>query len=156
GEEPLQAEYFIVTPARIERGLLDDVRYLVRRDAHTVQESAAARDIGEIDDDAVDQAAAGERAARSGRRDGRAGADDLGRIFDRYAEGYSGGDFLHRADLPLPDIVEPDHIVRVDRERDVLLARRDPDLVLGGEAPRLAGEKMKSPTAVVITDKALP
>jgi hypothetical protein len=50
----------------------------------------------------------------------------------------------------LTDIIEPDHVVRVDGERDVLLARRDPDLVLGQEAPRLAGEDVKSPAAVVV------
>jgi hypothetical protein len=50
----------------------------------------------------------------------------------------------------LAGVIEPDDIVGVDRERDVFLARRDPDLVLGQEAPGLAAEEVKSPTDVVV------
>ena len=47
-------------------------------------------------------------------------------------------------------IIEPNNIVGVDRERDVLLARRDPDLVLRQQAPGLAAEEVKSPAGVVV------
>src|SRR6516165_277781 len=56
-------------------------------------------------------------------------------------------DVNHSADLPLTEIIEPDHVVRVDGERDVLLARRHIDLVLCRQAPGLAGEDVKSPTS---------
>src|SRR6516165_7361884 len=69
-------------------------------------------------------AAAGERASESEGCGGRASADDRGRVFGRGAEGDARGDVNHSADLPLTDIIEPDHVIRVDRERDVLLARR--------------------------------
>src|SRR5262249_55858121 len=68
-------------------------------------------------------------------------------VFGRDAEGDARGDVNHSADLPLTDIIEPDHVVRVDRERDVLLARRHIDLVLCRQAPGLAGEDVKSPTS---------
>src|SRR5262249_39604965 len=96
---------------------------------------------------AIDDAAAGERASESEGCGGRAGADDRGRVFGRDAEGDARGDVNHSADLPLTDIIEPDHVVRVDRERDVLLARCHIDLALCRQAPGLAGEDMKSPTS---------
>jgi hypothetical protein len=46
--------------------------------------------------------------------------------------------------------LNPDNVVGVDRERNVLLARNDPDLVLGQEAPGLAAEEVKSPGGVVV------
>ena len=61
--------------------------------------------------------------------------------------GDARSDVNHSADLPLADIIEPDHVVRVDGERDVLLARRHIDLVLCRQAPGLAGEDVKSPTS---------
>jgi hypothetical protein len=129
GEEPLEPEYFIVTPAGIECRLLDDVRNLVRCDGHAVQESSRA-DIGEIDFDAIDDAAADERASESGRCGGRAGDNDRGRVFDRHAERNPRTELLHRSNLPLASIVPPDHIVCLDRIGDVLLSRCDADLVL--------------------------
>src|SRR5690348_9155063 len=110
-KEPLQAEYFIVTPTGIERRLLDDVRDLVRRDGHAVQESSRA-DVGEIDFDAIDNSAAGERAAIPRRRGGRATAKDRRWVLDRYAERHSRAELLHRANLPLAGIVPPNDIVR--------------------------------------------
>jgi len=139
-----------VTPTGIECRFLDDVRRLVRRDVHVLQEISPAPCIDEIDYGAVDDAAAGECASGSERCGGRAGADDRGRVFHRDAEGDARRDVPNRADLPLTDIIEPDHVVRIDRQRDVLLAWRDPDLILGQETPRLAGEDVKAPAAVVV------
>src|SRR5262249_6734847 len=76
-----------------------------------------------------------------------ANAPPRGRVFGRDAEGDARGDVNHSADLPLTEIIEPDHVVRVDRERDVLLARRHIDLVLCRQGPGLAGEDVKSPTS---------
>src|SRR5262249_26221178 len=144
GEESLEPEYFIVAPARIECHLLDDVRGLIGRDVHGLQEISPAPGIDEIDYCAVDNAATGECGSQSERRGGRAAAEDRGRVFHRHADCYSRGDVAHEAELPLAGIIEPDNIVGVDRERDVLLARRDPDLVLRQQAPRLAAEEVKS------------
>src|SRR5262249_51830939 len=129
-EEPLQPVYFVVAPAGIECRFLDDVRRLIRRDVHVLQEISAAPCIDEVDYLAIDDAAAGECASGSEWCGRRAADKDRGRVFDRHAEGDAGKNVPYRADLPLTDIIEPDHVVRVDRERDVLLARRDPDLVL--------------------------
>src|SRR5262249_8154331 len=122
-EEPLQPVYFVVAPAGIERRFLDDVRRLVRRDVHGLQEISPAPGIDEVDYLAIDDAAAGEGASESERCGGCAGADDGGRVFGRGAEGDARGHVNHSADLPLTDIIEPDHVVRVDRNRDVLLLR---------------------------------
>jgi hypothetical protein len=146
-EEPLQPVYFVMAPAGIERRFLDDVRRLVRRDVHALQEISSGPGVDEIDDLAIDDAAAGEGASESERCGGRAGADDRGRVFGRGAEGDARSDVNHSADLPLTDVIEPDHVVRVDRKRDVLLARRHIDLVLCRQTPGLAGEDVKSPTS---------
>src|SRR5262245_65825308 len=114
------------------------------------KKSPPAPGVDEVDYCAIDDATAGECASGSERCGGRAADKDRGRVFDRHAEGDAGKDVPHRAELPLTDIIEPDHVVRVDRERDVLLPRRDPDLVLGQETPRLAGEEVKSPAGVVV------
>ena len=146
----------VVTPAGIECRFLDDVRRLVRRDVHALQEISPAPGIDEIDDLAIDDAAAGECASGSERCGGRAGADDRGRVLDRDAEGDARSDVPHRADLPLTDIIEPDHVVRVDRERDVLLARRHIDLVLCRQAPGLAGEDVKSTRLASVAFRGVP
>src|SRR5215471_9838902 len=138
---------FVVSPAGIERRFLDDVRRLIRRDVHVLQEVSPAPGIDEIDYLDIDDAAAGERASGSERRGGGAAKKDRGRVFGRDAEGDARGDVNHSADLPLTQIIEPDHVVRVDRERDVLLARRHIDLVLCRQGPGLAGEDVKSPTS---------
>src|SRR5262249_61186051 len=98
----------------------------------------------------MDEPAAVERAAKPARSGGRAGADDCSRAFDRHAESDAGPELLHRAELPVAGKVEAYDVVRVDGERDVLLAWRDPDLVLSQEAPRLAGKEVKSIAAVVV------
>src|SRR5262245_32501364 len=72
-EEPLQPVYFVVTPAGIECHLLDDIRRLVRRDVHVLQEISPAPGVDEIDDCAIDDAAASECASGSEGCGGRAG-----------------------------------------------------------------------------------
>jgi hypothetical protein len=111
------------------------------------KKSPPAPGIDEVDYLAIDDAAAGECASGSERCGGGAANKDRGRVFGRDAEGDARSDVNHSADLPLTDIIEPDHVVRVDRERDVLLARRHIDLVLCRQAPGLAGEDVKSPTS---------
>src|SRR5262249_34177705 len=101
-------------------------------------------------DNSIDDGAAGEGAAGSGRRDGGAAAKDRRRILDRHADGDPRGEVLHRADLPLSRVVEPNDVVRIDRERDVFLAWRHVNLVLRQQAPGLAGEEVKSPTGIVV------
>ncbi len=118
-----------MAPAGIERRFLDDVRRLVRRDVHVLQEISPAPGIDEVDYLAIDDAAAGEGASGSERCGGGAANKDRGRVFGRDAEGDARSDVNH------------------DCERDVLLARRHIDLVLCRQAPGLAGEDVKSPTS---------
>src|SRR5262245_18163484 len=66
-EEPLQPVYFVVAPARIECRFLDDVRRLIRRDVHVLQEISAAPGIDDVEYLAIDDAAACESAFGSGR-----------------------------------------------------------------------------------------
>ena len=143
-----------MTPTWIECGLLDDVRDLVCRDRYAVRESSSAGSVGEIDLDAVDDAAAGERAAHACWRGCRASGNNHGRIFDRYAE-RDWAEVLHRAELPLAEIVEADDVARLDRVRDVLPARRDPESILSRQRPRLPREKVKSRGSVVIGEPSL-
>src|SRR5262245_25664176 len=61
--KPLQPVYFVVAPAGIERRFLDDVRRLVCRDVHVLQEISPAPAVDEVDYLAIDDAAAGECAS---------------------------------------------------------------------------------------------
>src|SRR5262249_16417635 len=86
-QEPLQPVYFVVTPAGIERRFLDDVRRLVGRDVHVLQEISPAPGVDEVDYCAIDDATAGECASGSEWCGRRAADKDRGRVFDRHAEG---------------------------------------------------------------------
>jgi hypothetical protein len=57
--------------------------------------------------------------------------------------------------LPVARKVKSYDVSRVDGKRDVFLARGDPDLILGEQAPGLAAEEMEAPLGVVVGEVGL-
>src|SRR5690242_14910379 len=76
----------------------------------------------------IDQPAADIPAVGNGTG---AGVNELGRVLDRETERCPGSEILDHAQLPVTREVEPDNVVMVGSERDIFLARCDPDLILG-------------------------
>ena len=94
----------------------------------------------EIDGKATDVAAVPDRAG--------ARVDEFGRVFHREAQRRPGSDILDQAQLPVAGIIEARNVIGLDGHRDVFLARRDPDGVLGEHAPGLAAEEVEAPLGV--------
>ncbi len=131
-----------MAPAGIERGLFNDIRRVVCRDGHALQESPRAG-IDGVDDQAIERSA------------GKAGIDHRGGL-DRHAQPDLLTEVLHEPDLPAAGVIEAVDIIGLDRQRNVLLSGGDTDGVLGEQTPRLAGKKVEAPVGVVIGHVGVP
>jgi hypothetical protein len=94
-EEARDAEDFIMAPTRIERGLADDIRGNIggERGGVSAAGEKVAADVGVIDQEAADIAAARHRAG--------AGVNEFGGVLHRETEGCPGPEILDNAQLPI-------------------------------------------------------
>ena len=138
-----QAVEFVVAEARIEGELTDHVGCdVIGVVGGRVEQTAAG--VGVIvgaSDHAADIVAAGHVLGGD--------VEDGLRLLKRDAGPDLAIEVLHEAELPLPGPVEAHDVLRVDGERDVLLARCHADPVQREEGPGLTGKHVKAPIGTV-------